>query len=80
MNLNKYYNFNSILTINIDELNNSSSITRESISEKWLLILISDGSFTQNLNSLIGKSAKLNIYDKSKINLLNQKKISVLFG
>lgn len=80
MNLKKSYNFNSILTVTIDELNSSSSKIRKLIPEKWLLILISDGSFTQNLNSLIGKSAKLNIYDRSKVHLFNQKKISVLFG
>ena len=44
---------------------NNSYYTLQNLTQKWQLVLFNDGSFTQNLNSMIGKKVKVNLIQQS---------------
>nr|QCI07380.1 hypothetical protein [Leiomenia cribrosa] len=64
--MSKNYNFNKILVFKVNHSNNKkrSKYYNEQIPIEWQLILMSDGSFTQNLNSLTNEQNKIHILYK----------------
>uniref|UniRef100_UPI0030036A60 Ycf21 n=1 Tax=Anunuuluaehu liula TaxID=3049639 RepID=UPI0030036A60 len=67
INIHLTYKFHKILFLPINNTNYNLS---HLIPIEWQLILISDGSFTQNLNSLTGKHIKIEIispYSKTRM-------------
>nr|YP_009293686.1 hypothetical protein Rhodyp_090 [Rhodymenia pseudopalmata]AOM64368.1 hypothetical protein Rhodyp_090 [Rhodymenia pseudopalmata] len=67
--------FCKISTIKIDKIHYLTRRKMFYIPNQWKLILINDGSFTQNLNSLIGQNVSLNIINEYDFTLINQEKV-----
>jgi len=77
MHINYFYNIDvSILsTYQIDNNNTSYKLLQKIIPIEWHLILMSDGSFTQNLHSLTGKLIKIKIIWQTKNKYISDKNI-----
>nr|YP_009296246.1 hypothetical protein Sebd_094 [Sebdenia flabellata]AOM65181.1 hypothetical protein Sebd_094 [Sebdenia flabellata] len=79
MKQNNNYIFHNILVLPLYKFNFLNSQASNLIPTKWKLILMSDGSFTQNLNSLTGKYITTNINPKFNDSLINQKKLRIIW-
>lgn len=71
ININLKYKFQKILFLPI---NNTNYNFKNLIPIEWQLILISDGSFTQNLNSLTGKRISLEVISLNNTKIINNNK------
>nr|QCI09068.1 hypothetical protein [Inkyuleea mariana] len=72
MHIYTFHKFHSILILPINNLKDSYNRLTDLIPIEWQIILMSDGSFTQNLNSLTGKCTKIKIFQKYNDILINQ--------
>lgn len=70
ININLKYKFEKILFLPI---NNTNYTLKNLIPIEWQLILLSDGSFTQNLNSLTGKRIKIEVISLNSIKRIKSK-------
>lgn len=68
--INNEHKFYKIININV-----SNNSIQYSIPTIWKLILTSDGSFTQNLNSITNKVIEANIQEQSILHYKNSQKI-----
>lgn len=79
MTIYQDYTFQKILTISQKQLPYLTEIKLKTLPREWKLILMNDGSFTQNLNSLTGEHIKLKIHYKTSDILLNKKKLRIIW-
>lgn len=68
------YLFYNLCTLNINKIKYLKNKNKLFIPKKWQLILMSDGSFTQNLHSFIGSNIYINISQALNYILINKKK------
>nr|QCI08194.1 hypothetical protein [Pterothamnion crispum] len=64
MNLYPLYEFHPILTLNNNQLIHLKTKLHVLVPIEWQFILVSDGSFTQNLHALIDKQPDIKMYQK----------------
>lgn len=67
MNINPYKQFHKICKIKLNSKNKLYKKNYKSIPTEWLFIIINDGSFTQNLNSLFINPIKITMSQKYSI-------------
>nr|YP_010502323.1 uncharacterized protein Ycf21 [Grateloupia turuturu]QHD45192.1 Ycf21 [Grateloupia turuturu]UXC96736.1 uncharacterized protein Ycf21 [Grateloupia turuturu] len=79
MTIYQYCPFQNILTISQKQLHYLKEIKLKTLPKEWKLILMNDGSFTQNLNSLTGEHIQLKIHYKTSKILLNKKKLRTIW-
>lgn len=74
MKINFTHKFHKILILPLNKFNYSQTnyLLNQLIPLEWQLVLINDGSFTQNLNSLTGKNIKIEIISIFENKILNQ--------
>lgn len=71
--------FNYLINIKISKNKYLNSYKNIHIPEKWQIILLSDGSLTQNVNSFIGSDININVFNSLSSILVDKKKLD-LFG
>ena len=69
--------FHCLIKIKINKNKYLNSYKNINIPEKWQIILLSDGSLTQNINSFMGSDIYIHVFNNLSSILVDKKKLDL---